>query len=150
MMTGGLLVIVPLFFTAGIAGRRNIPNFMPSSAQAAPIESATPVWESANLWEKHEIQTRLLSPTGTETNFIIELTERDPIVRPDLLIYWSPADASIRDRLPANVILLGAWRTGTTRLSLTKSMRIPGRLILFSLGESEIVAVSKPISRAGR
>ena len=93
------------------------------------------------------LRTRLLSDP-THLNLALEVTAADPVVRPDVLVYWVPGNPKMDDSLPGDAILLGAWtQDSANALDLPQAARAgKGKLMLYSLADHEIVNISKPFT----
>jgi hypothetical protein len=144
-----LSVIVPAAFAVGIATRKAVPAL---SAAAPGFSREIPrhkeLWSRDDLWEKRAIRTRLLSDATGSGQLAVELISNDQIVRPDVIVYWSRGERKIEDSPPDAAILLGSFDQSTP-MPLTlpqEAANNPGMLLLYSLGDHEIVAVSKPFS----
>jgi hypothetical protein len=144
-----LSVIVPGALAVGIATRKpvlslseTVPGF------SAEVASHQELWSRDDLWEKTAIHTRLLSENASVGQLAIELTSNELIVRPDVLVYWVPGERSFKDAPPDQAILLGSFDSSDpTRLTLPKqAASSPGTLLLYSLADHELVAVSKPFT----
>jgi len=61
-----------------------------------------------------------------------------------LLVYWSGRGAQITDALPNDAILLGVFSSASRPLPPETASR-DGALVLFSLADGEVVAVSRPV-----
>ena len=144
-----LSVVVPAAFALGIATRKAVPA---QGAAAPGLSREVPrhqeLWSRYDLWEKRAIRTRLLSDTTGSGQLAVELISNDQIVRPDVLAYWAPGERKAEDTPPDDAILLGSFDQSTP-IALTlpqQAASIPGVLLLYSLGNHEIVAVSKVFS----
>ena len=137
-----LAVILPVAFAAGLLARRPVPvvaNAPSGLAERSGVFGAV-AWRKGDLWPDHHIITTLRrDPTGVAS---VELEPGD-LVKPDVLAYWVAGGNSAVTGLPDNARLLGA-------LSDPLPLRIPadaraetGRLMLYSLADQEIVAVSQ-------
>jgi hypothetical protein len=147
IMISVLSVIVLAAFAFGIAVRRQIPE-SPAGRKTEAVPSYKEVWNRIDLWEKGSIRTRLLKSASAAEKTAVELTAEEPIVRPDVIVYWVPGADRIGDALPANAFLLGSFD-----LSVPTPLALPGQtgkatglLVLYSLADHEVIAVSKPIT----
>jgi hypothetical protein len=140
-----LAVVVPAAFALGIAARREIP-VSPSAASglSAVARDASVLWSRDDLWDKKPIRTRLLASRGTGQR-AVELVLRDPIVRPDLLLYWVPGEAKLRNSLPDGAFLLGGLEQSNPNPLALPAMAgdQPGVLVIYSLADHELLAVSR-------
>jgi hypothetical protein len=105
------------------------------------------VWLRDDLWENMPLRTRLLSDP-THLNLALEVTAADPVVRPDVLLYWVPGTSKLNDSLPGDAVLLGAWIQEPVKpLAVPQSAKTgQGRLILYSLADHQILNVSKSLA----
>jgi hypothetical protein len=141
-----LSVFLPTVFVLGIASRRSVPLLpsLPSSLSVQPARTYESVWVQDDLWEKTPLRTRLLR-NSTPSNLALELSAKQPVVRPDVLVYWAPGNPKLDNSLPSDAVLLGAWmQEPANPLALPQLAKAgQGRLILYSLADHEIVNVSK-------
>jgi hypothetical protein len=146
VMVIALTITLPAAFAVGIATRREVPAFragVPGQLAEAPIRSE--LWTRNDLWEKKTITTRLLRIGGSARQPLIELVATDLIARPDVLVYWVPGERKIQGALPDDAFLLGSFeQSNPSRLALPpEAEKQTGALVLYSLADHEIVAVSK-------
>ncbi len=145
IMISTLSVIIPAAFALGIASRKQIP-LSPDTRPTMTAESSdfTEVWDRNDLWKEKPVHTRLLRSANSQ-RFAIELAPDERIVRPDLLVYWIPGETQVQGSLPDNAFLLGSFeQSAPARFDLPdQSAKLKGILLLYSLADHEIVAVSK-------
>jgi len=137
-------IILPVAFIAGIAARQAVPaakNLPPEFS--ADNKATSIVWERADLFGKAPVTVQFLR--ATDKAVFIRLTTDKNFVKPDLLVYWAAENQTITDTLPANATLLGTLAAAQLPVSETLA-HLPGVLVLFSLADSEIVDVSKPVT----
>jgi hypothetical protein len=91
------------------------------------------------------VQVRLLREQNGVGKFAVAFSAAKDFLKPDLLVYWVAGNSSITDTLPGNAQLLGAFNSSTTLVLPTGVAMQTGALILYSLADTEIVDVSKPI-----
>ncbi len=106
--------------------------------------SAATVWERADLFSKETIHVRLLRASDNSRRFALELSAVKEFVKPDLIVYWISGNPEITGKLPDNALLLGAFSASALSLPATAASE-SGALVLYSLANNEIVAVSKPV-----
>jgi hypothetical protein len=151
VMIFALSVVVPAAFAVGIAARKPVPDLsVAPPGLSAKIPRLNELWSRDNLWEKRTIRTRLLNNNADAGQLVVELIAKDQIVRPDVIVYWIRGEPTIQDSLPDNAILLGSFDPSTP-LFLTlpaEAAKSSGMLVLYSLADHEIVAVSKGFSAA--
>jgi hypothetical protein len=142
-------VTLPVVFSIGIAARRPVPSMasLPRELRTFSRGSAATVWERADLFAKAPIQARLLRVSGTSRRFALELSGPGDFVKPDLIVYWVAGSSKVTEALPSNALLLGTFSLAVFTLPANKPSE-DGSLVLYSLGNNEIEAVSKPLRLA--
>ena len=149
MMVLALSVVVPAAFAVGIAARKAVPALsvlVPSFSAEIPHHDE--LWSRDNLWGNRAIRTRLLKDSAGTGQLAVALISKDQIVRPDVIVYWLRGEKKIKDSMPDDAVLLGSFDPFTSiplKLPL-EAVNSPGMLLLYSLGDHEIVAVSKAFS----
>ena len=137
---------LPAVLIVGFATRPPVPAVTgwPSGlAEAAPA-LATVVWQRDGLFAKAPVQIRLLRyPEGTR-GFALNLTGARDFLKPDLLVYWVSGQPEITGTLPGDARLLGTFSASTLPLP-DEAVRGAGVLVLYSLADNEILAVSRPV-----
>ena len=135
-------VVLPVAFGAGIAARRPVPaaTSVPSGLAAQAGDFGHVLWSDADLFPGHQIITRLRGDANGGA--AVELMFSG-LTRPDVLVYWSSGDEAIADKLPEDAQLLGALSNAQPLPVPAKQRGQPGRLVLYSLADHEVVAVSK-------
>jgi hypothetical protein len=148
-MIFALSVFVPATFAVGIATRKAVPTLsVAAPSLSAEVLHQEELWSRDDLWEKKAIRTRILNHGTGIGQLAVELTSKDQIVRADVLVYWLPGRRKIMNVLPDDAILLGSFEPSTP-IPLTLPQQAgnnAGTLLLYSLGDHEIVAVSKVFS----
>jgi len=148
VMVIGLAVTLPVAFAAGIATRREVPTSRAGApGLVAEARTQSELWTRNDLWEKRAIKTRLERIGAGPGQLAIELVAMDRIVRPDVLVYWVPGERKIQDSLPDDAFLLGSFEQSlSSPLALPEAaMKQTGALVLYSLANHEIEAVSKAV-----
>jgi hypothetical protein len=151
VMVFALSVVVPATFAVGIATRKAVPALSAAvSGLSAEVPRHNELWSRDDLWGKRAIRTRLLNDRAGAGQLAVELISKDQIVRPDIIVYWSRGERRIEDSPPDDAILLGSFDPSTPMpLTLPRqAANNSGMLLLYSLGDHEIVAVSKAFSAA--
>lgn len=135
-------VVLPVAFGLGIAARKPVPQMgaLPIELRDATPQHAATVWERRDLFTNAPVQVRLLRETG---RFAVACAAPTDFVKPDLLVYWS-ASPPTTDKLPNGATLLGAFTASALPLPADAANR-DGLLVLFSLADQEIIAVSQHI-----
>ena len=145
-MVIALGVTLPIVFSIGIAARKPVPSMasLPGELRTFSRESAATVWERSDLFAKAAIQSRLLRESGKSGRFALALSAPRDFVKPDLIVYWVADGSKVTEALPNNALLLGAFSLAV----FTLPANMPGEdgiLVLYSLANNEIEAVSKPL-----
>jgi len=144
VMLSALGVLLPVAFAVGIAARRPVPvASVPPELGGKVKDFAQVVWTRPDLWPGHGIITTLRRDAMGSVG--AELTLRD-LAKPDVLVYWAAGKDSTRESLPDNARLLGALAAHVPLLLPADVRDEPGCLVLYSLADHEIVAVSTPIT----
>jgi len=136
-------LLLPIAFGLGIAARKPVPqmNTVPAGFNVTSQQFAAVIWERSDLFTNAPVQVRLLSENG---RFAVACTATADFAKPDLLLYWSRGAAPITDKLPNDAALLGAL--SSPQLVLPEGvLKNGGILVLFSLADQEVVAVSRQI-----
>ena len=139
-------VTLPILFSIGIAARRPVPTMasLPSELGTFSRGSAATVWKRSDLFTKAPIQARLLRESGKSGRFALELSAPGDFVKPDLIVYWVAGSSKVTGALPNNALLLGAFSLAVFTLPANMPSE-DGILVLYSLANNEIEAVSKPL-----
>jgi hypothetical protein len=146
-----LTIIVPAAFAVGIAARKEVPiSTLRNSGPLGGTRNQSTVWTRNDLWEKTSMQTRLLTVGGGSGQFAIVLEPTNHITRPDLLVYWVLSGRKFKEPLPDDAFLLGSFEQSTpTPLPLPEpASKQTGILVLYSLADHKIEAVSRPFTVA--
>lgn len=137
-------VALPVGFATGLLARRPIPmarDVAPELAGAA-TDFGRLLWTKPDVWPDQQAITSLRR--NSAGNVSIQLQFHD-LVRADALVYWAGGHEDPGASLPANARLLGSLGTQLP-LPVPDAIRgQPGRFILYSLGDHELVAVSRPL-----
>jgi hypothetical protein len=142
-----LAVTLPAVLAVGIASRSEVPTSKAGAAGfRAEIQKQSEIWSRNDLWEKRAIQTRLLRIAPNSAQLAVELLATDQIVRPDLLLYWVPGEFKIQNPLPDDSFLLGGFEQSIPLTLPDSATKQTGVLVLYSLADQELIAVSKPFA----
>lgn len=137
-----LSVWLPVGFALGVALRQPVPPVSTRPVSLTDPRQYAEVWSREDLWQTNAARTRLLRDQSTSGRLAIELSPRQEIVRPDLILYWVPAGERIGSDLPDQAILLGS--VGGAPLPLPSDLGgRNGALLFYSLADHEIVEASK-------
>jgi hypothetical protein len=140
-------VLLPVAFVAGVAARKPIPtttlqNSLPSAQPAFSINQ----WERDDLFTNTTVSVQLLRNASNTNRTAIQMSAPKDFVKADLLVYWLPTGSTLNDNLPDDAVLLGAF-VSSQLLPVPPTLTAkPGSLVLYSLADHEITAVSKPVT----
>jgi hypothetical protein len=136
--------LLPVAFVVGIDARKPVPSLsqLPPALTAQEVESGSTIWERDDLFAKAAVNVRLNRTASGD--FTITCTAKGDFAKPDLIVYWATGVATNVAALPDSAILLGAFSAGALRVPANVAVQ-EGALILFSLADQEIVAVSQPV-----
>ncbi len=138
-------LLLPIAFGLGIAARNQVP--VAANLPAALNTPARPFvasdWEQTDIFTNAPVYAHTLRPT-VRGHRAISLSAEPGFVKPDLLVYWAPAQSGAADKLPANAVLLGAFNLPELTLP-ADAAKTDGVVILYSLADGEVVAVSRPV-----
>jgi hypothetical protein len=140
--------LLPIAFVLGIAARKPVPSVasLPLELAAAPPAYAAAVWERSDLFAKTPIQVRLLRERAEAGRFALAFSAAKDFLKPDLIVYWAAGNTKITDKLPDNAVLLGAFNPGLVIVLPPNAESSDHVIVLYSLADQEIVAVSKPFT----
>lgn len=113
--------ILPLIMIVGIAQRE------PQTLAAPAVRSA-----DVTVWPSGLVATRIERSGGTAS---VQLGIRQPLRRPDPLLYFTKNAGSFETQIPKDALVLGAPRDGV-------SYPLPpmhGQLVLYSLGHQKVI-----------
>ena len=129
--------LLPLALVAGLAVRKPVlAGNSPTSDSLTP-----PLWTRDHLFTNAPVTVRLSSAAPGRP--MLTLTAPPEFLKPDLLVYWQAGETVPVDSLPDNATLLGQFSSPQLPLPGSAATQ-SGRLVLYSLADNEIVAVSQP------
>lgn len=140
-----LVVLIPPLFFMGLDARRGVPVMaqlpVPLQSSAVPKEMEL-VHSSNQLWPGIALTTLLFQGQG---GYLIALLPDQPLIYPDLLVYWSPQSTNPGHALPEEGQLLGSLSNGQGGRFEFNNERIvkEGVLILYSLGQHRVISVAE-------
>lgn len=142
-------VLLPIAFVVGIAARQAVPRVaaLPDGLADSSRQFTSTEWERDDVFTQISIPVRLLRERANDGQFAVLFAAPKDFSKPDLIVYWVTGNASIGRVVPEDARLLGAFNSSSLALP-GEVMDGEGSLILFSLADQEIVAVSKPIRLA--
>jgi hypothetical protein len=137
-MTTTLAVALPLGFAAAMVARE--PHVTAGVASPGAVPDGPPLGETyatdLGPFGELPLEARFGRRGGALT---LELTPTEPLRRPELVVYWSPAaPEEIADELPQSAVFLGVQGDEARRFPLPSGA---ASLLLFDLGRGELVAV---------
>lgn len=138
-LTAALLVAVPVLYVAALAVRPGEPVMagLPEVLAAGPPAGAEVVEELGEPFTDPPIAVRVRRGAA---RWWVELEPREPVARPEILVYWTPA-GSAAGQLSPDAFLLGALADARARAFALPPAALgrAGRLVLYSLGHQEVV-----------
>ena len=141
-------ILLPVAFVAGVAARKPIPatTTLSNSLTSPQATFSINVWERHDLFTNAFVRVQLLREESNLNLTAIELTASTDFVKADLLVYWLSAESTLKDRIPDDAVLLGAFLSGQP-LPLSPALTSKtGSFVLYSLADQEIVGISRQLS----
>lgn len=112
-----LAVALPLLFAAGIAARRPAPSGeLPGSASG--LEPGPTAGALVEIAPGQRVALRLRRDRPRQSGYLLEARAPDELLRPDLLVYWSPESKGVE-------LSARAWLLGRLRGARPASFRLP-------------------------
>ena len=146
-MFAAISVVLPIAFVAGVAARRPIPKApLPNSLISAEETVLVNQWDRRDLFSNAAIRFQLLREASNINRIAIQMSAPKDFVKADLLVYWLPAESTLKNNIPDDAVLLGAFVSGQPLPILPALTGKPGALVLYSLADDEIVSVSQPLT----
>ena len=133
-----LAVLLPAAFVTGLLLRKPVLTADAPTSLPAP----DPLWTNDHLFTNAPVAVRLLAASPGHPP-ALSLTAPAAFLQPDLLVYWLVGATGPVDPLPATARLLGEFSSGPFALP-PEPTNGSGRLVLYSLADQEIIAVSQP------
>ena len=141
-------ILLPVAFVAGVAARKPIPTTAPSDALLSPRQTFSQSgWNRSDLFTNVAVQVQLLHDAVNTNRIALQISPPKDFVKADLLVYWLPAESILKDNIPDDAVLLGAFVSGQPLPMPPTVAEKSGRLILYSLADHEIVGVSKHLTQ---
>lgn len=138
-------VLLPVAFVAGVAARKPIPALpipMPSGQESFSMNR----WERLDLFTNTAVRVQLLREASNTNRIALQMSAPKDFVKADLLVYWLPAESTLKDTVPDDAVLLGAFISGQPLQVPPALTAKPGALVLYSLADHEIVGASQQLS----
>jgi hypothetical protein len=128
-----LAALLPVILAAALIARHQIPSLRPVTFSIP--QDAIRLKQASATWNKNSFDAQFYSEPQNPSGVLVVLKTRRNLDAPDLLLYWSQADANSPDLNDAR--LLGSFVAG-------ESYSLPagtdsGTLVLYSLAHREIV-----------
>ena len=149
-MVIALGLFLPLAFAAGLAARKPLAAVkeLPPALTTAPQPVMDLVWKRGDLFSNPPVEVHLLREKNSG-RFAVEFSAATGFLKPDLLVYWAGGSAGLTNSLPDNAVLLGEFDSPALPWPAAAASAA-GRLVLYSLADYEMVAVSKPFNVASQ
>jgi hypothetical protein len=146
-MFAAVSVLLPVAFVGGVAARKPIPTTtLPNPFPSAQATFSIGQWERHDLFTNTVLRVQFLRDPSNTNRAAIQMTAPKDFVKADLLVYWLPAESTLKDNIPDDAVLLGAFVSGQL-LPVPQALTArPGSLALYSLADHEIIAASKPVT----
>jgi len=136
-------ILLPVAFVAGVAARKPIPATA-SNALLPPRQTFSQSgWNRSGLFTNVGVRVQLLHDAANTNRIALQISTPKDFVKADLLVYWLPADSILKDNIPDDAVLLGAFASGQPLPMPPTVAQKSGRLILYSLADHEILSVSQ-------
>jgi hypothetical protein len=140
-------VLLPVAFVAGVAARKPIPTTALSDALLSLRQTFSQRgWNRSDLFTNVAARVQVLHDAANTNRTALQISAPKDFVKADLLVYWLPAESILKDNIPDDAVLLGAFVSGQPLPMPPTPVEKPGRLILYSLADHEIVAVSQSVT----
>jgi hypothetical protein len=137
-------VLLPVAFVTGVAARKPIPTALPTGSPSGQ-ETFLNQWERSDLFTNTTMRVQLRKASDTSRT-AIQMSAPKDFVKADLLVYWLPAESNLKDTVPDDAVLLGAFISGQALPIPPGAVGKPGLLVLYGLADQEIISVSKPLT----
>src|SRR5262249_33329613 len=94
-------VLLPVAFVAGVAARKPIPTAaLPAGLISAQATFSPSQWERLDLFTNTTVRVRLLRDASNTNRTAIQMSAPKGFVKADLLVYWLPANSTLKDTVP--------------------------------------------------
>ena len=132
--------LIPAILFVGLAFRPKVPP--PSRPDRALLTKAgfvPNIPDNLTLIQAGEHAFEIAIEAGSSNRSSLLIRSVDPLLKPDLLVYWVPETIQ-NDSLPKNAMLLGELMgTSFRHMALpTAASNQPGSLVIYSLGHQEV------------
>src|SRR3954465_12640407 len=103
-------ILLPAAFVAGVAARKPIPTTAPSAAPLSPRQTFSQSrWIRSDLFTNIAVRVQLLHDPANTNRIALQIFTPKDFVKADLLVYWLPAESILKDSIPDDAVLLGAF-----------------------------------------
>jgi len=138
-------ILLPVAFVAGVAARKPMPTAAPSDAILSPRQTFSQSgWNRSDLFTNVAVRVQLLQDAENTNRIALQISLPKNFVKADLLVYWLHAESILKDNIPDDAVLVGAFVSGQPLPMPPTVAQKSGRLILYSLADHEILSVSQP------
>jgi len=140
-------ILLPVAFVAGVAARKPIPKAsLPAGLPSGQETFSLNQWERLDLFTNTAVRVQLLREASNTNRTAIQMSAPKDFVKADLLVYWLPAESTLKDTVPDDAVLLGAFISGQPLPVPPALTGKPGSLVLYSLADHELIAVSQSVT----
>ena len=139
-------ILLPVVFIAGVVARRTVPepSRLPRELSFTSAQTFTATGNKRDdAFENVPVGVQFWRELSTG-QYAVGFSAPKDFAKPDLIAYWIPGKPTNRTDLPANAVLLGSFVATALPLP-AEATNTEGALILFSLGNQEIVDISKAL-----
>ena len=140
-------MLLPVAFVAGVAARKPVPMAaLPNSLFSGQETFSINQWERLDLFTNTAVRVQLLREASNTNRIALQMSGPKDFVKADLLVYWLPAESTLKGTIPDDAVLLGAFISGQPLPAPPALTAKPGSLVLYSLADQEIVGRSQQLS----
>jgi hypothetical protein len=140
-------ILLPVAFVAGVAARKPIPTTAPSVALLSPRQTFSQSgWNRSDLFTNVAVRVQLLHDAANTNRIALQISTPKDFAKADLLVYWLPAESILKDSIPDDAVLLGAFVSGQPLPVPSDVVGKPGMIVLYSLADNATVAVSQSVT----
>jgi hypothetical protein len=145
-MFATISVLLPVAFVPGVAARKPIPTASLPAGLPSGQETFLNQWDRLDLFTNTVLRVQFLRDASNTNRAAIQMSAPKDFVKADLLVYWLPAESTLKNNIPDDAVLLGAFVSGQLLPVPPALTARPGSLVLYSLADHEITAVSKRVT----
>jgi hypothetical protein len=136
---------MPAAVAMGLSARRGVPvaEALPAGLAPQPGHFVRTTEAPDILFSKTSVRAQLLRDITDVSHYAIHFSVPENFVKPDMIVYWTDGDKTVSESLPNDARFLSVF---TADIELPNYVvRGTGRLVLYSLADDELLAVSEPI-----